>query len=616
MVFLHLLPLLLVAATQVLAALVVASRWLPEAGDRSCRMVATVLVVAVLPIAEVTVLSILQSLRPAPLACLAIAGAAALVFGLGPTARNCARADMVAAWRALTSAGALPSQALAFVPALASLIAVFLAAAWLEVWAYDALGYHLPVVYDALDSGGFRHVPSHIPYVNVYPRGGERLFAWVRLLLADDGWIDLAQLPAAFGAVVITATLARRAGASVGLALACASMWLAVPAVALQIPTNYVDVYFACWLLAAAYLATGVLDLRRATLFGVALALLLSCKAVALVPAAVCGGVYVWRSVRLGRPAFALVAAAFAMIGTPAYWRNIFRFGNPVWPVEVVIGPLRFPGTDAVGPMYVQGLKPSIASLPAPLRFVVSLVSEPTRYLYDMRLGGFGPVVQILMVALPVAALLVWWKSRTCEPTVGLGGPAVVAAATLPLPMAQWPRFSLAVPAALLVCAAFFLARLPARARSLLLLGLSLASLIGLVRALPGFTGGEGPHLLSLAGAPFETRMRAASIDAAPAAWHALKASLTPGDAIAYDRSVEVPGVLWRRDGATRVEYLDWTRPPEDLPAWFKTNRVRAVLLGRDEVARNAVRSLGNVLRFRDRCPEDPCDVYDIQATR
>ena len=227
MVFVHLLPLLLVAATQVLAAMVAAARWLPQAADRRDRMVAMVLVTAVLPIVEVTILSLVQSLRPAPLACLAIAVVAALVVGLGPTARDCVRSDLVAVWRALKNAVAVPSQAVAFVPAFASVVAVLLAAAWLEVWAYDALGYHLPVVYDALDSGGFRHVPSHIPYINVYPRGGERLFAWVRLLLADDGWIDLAQLPAAFGAVAITAALARRAGASVGLALTCASLWLA-----------------------------------------------------------------------------------------------------------------------------------------------------------------------------------------------------------------------------------------------------------------------------------------------------------------------------------------------------------------------------------------------------
>lgn len=607
-----LLPLLLLSLAQVAAALVLAARWLPLPTQRLDRAVATVLFGAALAVVEVTLLSALGALTPFALAGVAFAVPLASVLILGTAARNRAREDVVHALSELRRAVKQPSLLVAFVVALFALAVVVLAAGCLEVWSWDSLGYHLPVVFDAIDAGRFRHIPSHIPYVNVYPRGGERLFAFARLLLPDDGWIDLAQLPGALGAVLVTAALARRAGVRPGLALACAGLWLAVPAVALQIPTNYVDVYFACWLLATAYFVTGPLDDRRAVLAGLALAMLLACKAVALVPAFVCGIVFAARALQRRRPRLAVLAAATSLLGTSAYVLNVLRYGNPVWPVAVQLGPLRFAGVDPGGPMYVQGLSAHIARLPGPVRFIVSLVSEPQFYIYDMRLGGFGPVVQVLVFALPLITLVLICRRLAHVSAAALFAPALIFFSTMLLPMAQWPRFSLCVPAALLVWGAAMIDRMNDRVRAGSVYALAALSLVGLWRALPGFTAGEGPALISLPTASFETRLRAASIDGAPMLWHQLKASLGPGDAIAYDHGFELPGLLWRRDGATRVTYLDWRSPPRDVAQWLSDQRVRAVVLGRDAVAASAVAALGPRLRLRAACPGDPCDVYDV----
>lgn len=595
--------------------MVMAARVLPENVDRFDRLCAALLFGGVLPIVEVTLLSLVGALAPLPMVVLATLVPVGVCFAAGSAARKQAWADARAYAAGMIATFRSPVHAVALAPALAALMFVAVAAGGLELWSWDSLGYHLPLVYDALDVHRFREVPTHIPYINVYPRGGERLFAFARLLLPDDTWIDLAQLPGALGAVAVTFAFARRAGVRAPLALVCASLWLAVPAVALQIPTNYVDVYFACWLLCAAYFVTGSLDFRRAGLVGLALAMMLACKAVALVPAAMCGGFFLVRAVRAHKIRLALVATLVASFGCAAYVRNMLRYGNPVWPVEVVLGPLRFAGQDPVGPMYVQGLDPTVAALPAPLRFVVSLMAEPRHYLYDMRLGGFGPVVQVLMLALPIAAAVFLWRRRRAALTGlgGLWGPALVVCATAALPMAQWPRFALAVPAAMLVAAALVIEAVGERARTLAVGALSLAALVGLMRALPAFTGNDGTPLLSLVNAPFDQRLRAVSIDGAPLLWHALKAPLAPGEAIAYDNSVEAPGLLWRRDGRTRVVYLDVKAPPADPQAWLREHRVRAVLLGRKQEAERMRTALGTRLQRRVACPEDPCDIYDVQ---
>lgn len=619
----HLVPLILLSLAQVVAGLALSARFLPGRSQYLDRAVAAVLLGAVLPLAEVTLLSSINALHRQPLLLLASTLPFALVLTVGSVARACVLDDMHRALNALRGVLRVPSQTFALCPALCAIFIVVIAAGCLEVWSWDSLGYHLPVVFDAIDSGGFREIPSHIPYVNVYPRGGERLFAFARLLLPDDGWIDLAQLPGALGAVVITTALARRAGARFGLALACASLWLTVPAVALQIPTNYVDIYFACWLLAVAYFVTGPLDARRATLVGISLAMLLACKAVALVPALICGLVFATRALWHRRPGLALIAAATASMGTLTYISNVFRYGNPVWPVEVRLGPFRFPGLDPVGPMYVQGLEKGVAYLPAPIRFVLSLLSEPSHYLYDMRMGGFGPVVQLLVVSLPLVLAVLIWKSWSADRLVNVVaqlkrnatrwlGPIVVVVSTMFLPMAHWPRFSLAIPAALFVGAACVLDRATSRMRALGLSSLAVVSLLGLGRALPGFTGGDGTSVFSLPAASFESRLTATSIDGAPQLWHSLKTTLAPGQAIAYDHGFELPGLLWRRDGATRVAYLDWNSPPTSLVDWLVSNRVRALVLGRDEPARTAIASLGSHLQLRAACPSGPCDVYDV----
>ena len=606
-----LVPLILLSLAQVVAGAALSARLLPGRSQYLDRAVASVLLSAVVPLGEVTLLSSIGALRPEPLLLFASTLPLACVLMAGSVARAYVVDDMHRGLNALRGILRVRSQTFALIPSLCAIFIVVLAAGCLEVWSWDSLGYHLPVVFDAIDRGGFREIPSHIPYVNVYPRGGERLFAFARLLLPDDGWIDLAQLPGALGAVVITAALARRAGARFGIALACASLWLTVPAVALQIPTNYVDIYFACWLLAVAYFATGTLDARRALLVGVSLAMLLACKAVGLVPALICGLVFAIRVVWHRRAWLAVIAAASATMGTFTYISNLFRYGNPVWPVAVSVGPFQFAGLDPAGPMYVQGLEEGIARWPGPLRLLLSLVSEPRYYIYDMRLGGFGPVVQLLVVSLPVVIAVKIWKSWSLgrkasvvatvkKTTALLLGPIVVVVSTMFLPMAQWPRFSLAVPAAVLVAAACLLERAAPQRRALGLSLVAVVSLIGLGRALPGFTGGEGAS---------------ASIDGAPQLWNSLKATLAPGETIAYDHSFGLPGLLWRRDGATRVAYLDWKSPPTSLTDWLTNNRVRALVLGRDQPAQAAIAGMGSQLRLRAACPSDPCDVYDVVFT-
>ena len=72
-------------------------------------------------------------------------------------------------WRRAVSG---PMSPLLLVAAVAVGIAV-IAAYYLPVWQWDALGYHLPFVNFALQHGTFADVPPDVPYLSTYPHIGE-----------------------------------------------------------------------------------------------------------------------------------------------------------------------------------------------------------------------------------------------------------------------------------------------------------------------------------------------------------------------------------------------------------------------------------------------------------
>ncbi|HMJ14142.1 MAG TPA: hypothetical protein VK524_22145, partial [Polyangiaceae bacterium] len=253
------------------------ARWLGESASVGERASAACLLAFATPIGVVAVLSTGSWITPGAVLGSGVASAVAGLWAAGSAGRARARKDAARAFSLLLES----CKSSAVLPVMLGCVALGLsawAALLLPFWAWDSLGYHMPIVWDALDVGALRRVPTHGWYINVYPRAGEMYFVWVRALLGHDRLLDFAQAPFALGACAGAASLARRAGAEPTRAFAYAVVYLAVPVVALQIPTGYVDLVYACFLILAALFATGSLDVKRAALFGLAAGLLLATK--------------------------------------------------------------------------------------------------------------------------------------------------------------------------------------------------------------------------------------------------------------------------------------------------------------------------------------------------
>jgi hypothetical protein len=598
----------LAAAATAATAACVAARLFPRPRPLGDRAALGALLGVLLPMGEVRALGAGHFLTRGALVVAMLALAALALLATGRAARAQARED---ARTALAILGAAVGQGTARAVAWVGLGALFLAglvAYALPPWAWDAVGYHLPIVYDALQTHALRTVPTNIPYVNVYPRAIETFFVAFRLLVDDDTMIDFAQAPFAIVAAVGIAAFARRAGASAGRAAAYGLAYAAVPLVTLQLASDYVDVGVAALLVAAVYFASGPLERADLLAWGLATGAFLGSKPSAPPVVVLLSAVVLVRAHRLGRlgPAAGAAALAFAL-GAEKYVGNLIAHGNPIWPIELHAGPITLAGEDDARALMLHGLPDSLVRGGWLLRLVVSLFVEPAAYVYDMRLGGLGPMTALGLI--PIALVFGWRVGRPAFPLM------LLAACALASPAAHWMRYTLALPAALLALAAAAVELRGARARVVADLGIAVLAVVGLVRAQRGFTGGE-LSLPELFARPPALRAVAVGVDGHEADWRRARSIVGAGEAFAYDRSFSLPGLLWCGDGRARTVYLGNVATADAALEAVRREDVRVLVAGDLSPAATAVAR--DPSRFAElfRCPLDACTVYEVLPAR
>jgi len=485
---------------------------------------------------------------------------------------------------------------------VAALCIVVVAARWLPVWQWDSLGYHLPFVHFTLAAGGSAGVPRSLEYIGTYPHDVELFFVALRACLPDDRLIDLGQVPFGVAGAIVTGAISRRAGATVEIAVAAGAAWLVVPAVFLQLPTNYVDVGTAAFLLAAIDCALAPPTTRSIALGGVALGLFVGSKPNAPLAGAVLFGLLLVRGVRAGHGRAVLVAAAAVVVlGGESYITNFVTRHNPVWPVRLDLGPLHLPGRESLHEVLSAGAAAPHLHGSLPSRFVRSLFSLTSPPVFDMRYGGFGPV---FLVALPFALFAV---AARRSPSL-----AVAFAATLLSPDPAIARYVLAFPALVLATAAPSLDRRPGAQR--IALGLLLGGLAAwqLVYATPGLSG-EGPPPWSYARMTDDERALAVGADGRPLAIDDARRRVGAGEAFAFDENMDLCDQAWDVRQSYRVILLPADLGGDALDRELGDERVRVMAVG--DLGLAGVWAAGHPLEFErlsilPSCRKGSCSVF------
>ncbi|MEO6951746.1 MAG: hypothetical protein ABI321_08025 [Polyangia bacterium] len=462
---------------------------------------------------------------------------------------------------------------------------VLAAAYFMPVWQWDSLGYHLPFVGFVLQDGNIAGLPADVPYLSTYPHNIELVYLALRMLLPDDRLIDLGQVPFGLLGALATAGIARKLGSKAPVAIVAGLLWLTMPAVLLQLPTNYVDVGAAAYLLCAIYFLVGEGTRRNQLFAGLALGLFLGAKPSAPPATVLCGLVLLWRARRDDRAITALACVIVVVLGAEAYLTNLVRHHNPTWPVRIDIGPLHLPGVSSVNDLLTSGQgAPHLTGHFRMFRSWLTLVPPP---IFDMRIGGFGPP---FVLALAPALLVLWQRRRSALP--------VLALAALVAPDPAIARYTLAFPGVVLALSALWFGERVSSARAGLVLGAIAAFNVAV--AWPGFPG-EGPPLGSYLQLSWADREGAVGPDRQTAHIDAVRDELVAGDTAACDGSFEFPYLLWRPDLANRVRRIT---TPADRESVLRDDTVRLLVVD-DRLSLDPAR-----WRRRFHCETDSCVVY------
>lgn len=482
----------------------------------------------------------------------------------------------------------------------------------LPIWHWDGLGYHLPLVNYLLERGRFGDVPPDIPFLSTYPRNVEYFFTAFRAFLPDDTLVDAAQLPFALLAIVAIANLAVSFGARLEHGVAAGLAFCMLPAAYLILPTNYIDFACAALLLVAMAWAVKPPSRRHLALAALGLGLFLGAKSNGPVGTSLVGTVVLVRFLRAAPrgqrfvPALAFVACVL-LLGCEMYVVNTVRHHNPLWPIDLQVGPWRLPGTVTVEKLLAAGAHAPRVHGPLPLRVLKSWTALRARPLFDMRYGGLGLVFDLALLASVVVA----WRQRARRGLVIGLGVFVLAAVASPDP--AWPRYVLALPGlALALASVLFRTReLPSRREAGWMGALALASAINVVYAAPGLRG-DGPELSAYFGMNRAERARAVWAESPVDGWFAARDALKPGENAAYDFSMELPYLLWKPDIGNRVFRLPDHATPSEVASLLQRERVHLLVAGDDEPAGAVVREHPERFQFLFRCPLRQCSVYRL----
>ncbi len=269
--------------------------------------------------------------------------------------------------------------------------------------AWDTFQYHRPISLMFLQEGRLLDLPSVSWAVVHYPKNGEIIAAW---MLAVSGWDTPARMLPWMHSIVIVASVysmlrAWKASSGSAAALAASALMAPVFVITLIRDTGDIDINVASVFL------TGLAALvqsresetpgRLGAVAGLAAAMLLGLKGNGMLYAFVLFAL--WSGTLIHRwPGWKRVAGMVSLwaamgLALSSYWWiwNWAAKGNPLYPIEIHVGGLEFPGVYKPTEIMSVGIPESIAGKSKLGQLWGSVrVLDNGGYLFTSRLGGFG----------------------------------------------------------------------------------------------------------------------------------------------------------------------------------------------------------------------------------
>ena len=466
-------------------------------------------------------------------------------------------------------------------------------------WSWDCVWYHLAQTrYIIQERSVLYWVPTHIGYINGYPRLVEATSAFATVLLDCELLDDASQFGWALIGALAVAAWSRRFGTARSIALGLGLAWILCPAVFLQVHTTHADIAAGAQFIGLSYfIFARRFNARALVLTCVSAALLLATKISGLLLVSLMVPVFVIRAlprVARRRPLrvclwhLGLISTA-VVIGLTQPVHNMLREGNPFYPARVTIPftHLTLPGTIEEG--QVAAGRAFFADPGSFKHLLVAWTAKPGVPFPDIRERPFG--LTFLYLTLPLFTLSLLLGPFAGHPQVwALLYMGLVA---LTVPAAWWGRFVLGVPAAALIGSGVFLQFLGRRCRSVQLLALAALGIFAvwdLVLHCEGYR--QTPSLAFFADrAMNEERLR--SEMRWMFLWREIQlrdAELRAGDVWAYDEGVQFLGEHWNREVTSRAVFVSSSVPPENYLAAIRAAKAKWVSVRPQSAAESVLR--------------------------
>lgn len=288
---------------------------------------------------------------------------------------------------------------------------------------YDGNSYHLTFIGNLIQNHTFFDTPSSSLWVTGYPKGGEFIQAWSALVLHNDMFTDLTQVPFLLLAVCALYQIATLVGASKKQARFAALLFTFLPIVLNQLKTTYVDVMlcsvFFAGLAMVARKKLGKLDL---VLVGIIFSLLIAIKStglffvIALVPLLLRGLYTSYGKNLTGYIRPLLLVFAPTLFGLYWYFKDWVLYGSPLYPFGLkVAGITLFHGKN-----FQASIDTALQATALPHGCIQRIWFVWTEqkdwfgclYNYDTNYAGFGPIWFIILIPAIIVSVYFAFKKR------------------------------------------------------------------------------------------------------------------------------------------------------------------------------------------------------------
>ncbi|MBL8924568.1 MAG: hypothetical protein JNJ54_37305 [Myxococcaceae bacterium] len=321
-------------------------------------------------------------------------------------------------------------------------------------WGWDVLMFHTTITNTIVQDGSLGFMDTGFHQARGYPRNVHLLAAWNVFFLGNTALDDAPQLPFGLIGALVAAAWARRLGVSRAAATGLGAAWLCFAPVFMQLPSVHVDVACGALLGAGAYFSSFSLERRDRWATAMAFGLYLGTKHTGLFHLAMYAPLLVGRALwelkgteSRGRLFLNQVgsAALLLLLGSHKYVQNALVMGNPAWPFKTKLpffGEL--PGENDASSQYggPPGGRAAFFGIPGELeRFVDQLRHwDKAVYFPDVRDGYFGIAFTCVAIPCLVLALGALAKRERRWQPLALW---YLAIASVSVPSAFWPRYSM-----------------------------------------------------------------------------------------------------------------------------------------------------------------------------